>query len=57
MYAFLVEKAQDRSGVTDEQAVQIMLEQSRAYGGPWDAIRADLEAGAHVNYTWFTSHL
>ncbi len=57
MYAFLVEEAQDRSGVSDEEAVQIMLGESMAYNGPWNAIREDLKAGAHVNYTWFTSHL
>jgi 2-polyprenyl-6-methoxyphenol hydroxylase-like FAD-dependent oxidoreductase len=57
MYAFLVEKAQDRFGVSDEEAARIMLEESRAYGGPWNSIRADLEAGAHANYTWFTKHL
>ena len=34
MYAFLVEKAQDRFGVSDEEATRIMLEESRAYGGP-----------------------
>lgn len=57
MYAFLVEKAQDRVGVTPEQATQIMLDESRAYDGPWNDIRADLEAGAAANYTWFTRHL
>ncbi|GAA1466217.1 FAD-dependent monooxygenase [Microbacterium thalassium] len=57
MYAFLVEKAQDRVGVSDEEATRIMLEESRAYHGPWDAIRADLAAGAHANYTWFTKHV
>ena len=57
MYAFLVEAAQDRFGVSDEEAAKIMLEESRAYGGPWESIRADLEAGARVNYTWFTQHL
>ncbi|WP_341996007.1 FAD-dependent monooxygenase [Microbacterium sp. LWH7-1.2] len=57
MYAFLVEKAQDRFGVSDEEASRIMREESRAYDGPWNAIRADLEAGAHANYTWFTKHL
>lgn len=57
MYAFLVEKAEDRFGVSDEQATRIMLEESRAYGGPWNAIRADLEKGAHANYTWFTKHI
>jgi 2-polyprenyl-6-methoxyphenol hydroxylase-like FAD-dependent oxidoreductase len=57
MYAFLVEKAQNRVGVTPEQATQIMLDESRAYDGPWNHIRADLEAGATANYTWFTRHL
>jgi 2-polyprenyl-6-methoxyphenol hydroxylase-like FAD-dependent oxidoreductase len=57
MYAFLVEKAQERSGMTDADAVRIMTEQSLAYAGPWDAIRADLAEGARVNYTWFTQHL
>ena len=57
MYAFLVEKAQDRVGISDEEATQVMLDESRAYQGPWDAIRADLEAGAHAHYTWFTQHL
>ncbi|MGM7698042.1 FAD-dependent monooxygenase [Microbacterium sp. A84] len=57
MYAFLVEKAQDRFGASDEDATRIMLEESRAYDGPWNAIRADLEAGAHANYTWFTQHI
>lgn len=57
MYAILVGKAQDRFGVSDDEARQIMLEESRAYGGAWESIRADLEAGAHANYTWFTQHI
>lgn len=57
MYAFLVEKAEDRFGTSDEDATRIMLEESRAYDGPWNSIRADLEAGAHANYTWFTHHI
>lgn len=57
MYAFLVEKAEDRSGISDEEATRIMLEESRAYDGPWNSIRADLEAGAPANYTWFTQHI
>ncbi|QIG39198.1 NAD(P)-binding protein [Microbacterium sp. 4R-513] len=57
MYAFLVEKAQDRFGVSDEDATRIMLEESRAYDGPWNSIRTDLENGAHANYTWFTKHI
>lgn len=57
MYAFLVEKAEDRFGVSDDDATRIMLEESRAYDGPWNSIRGDLEAGAHANYTWFTHHI
>ena len=57
MYAYLVEPAQDRTGLSDEESVAIMLEESAAYGGPWNDIRADLRAGAHVNYTWFTQHI
>lgn len=57
MYAFLVEKAQDRFTVPDAEATRIMLDESRAYGGPWNSIRADLEAGAKANYTWFTQHI
>ena len=54
MYAFLVEKAEDRFGTPDDEATRIMLDESRAYDGPWNSIRADLEGGAHANYTWFT---
>ncbi|MDR7183828.1 2-polyprenyl-6-methoxyphenol hydroxylase-like FAD-dependent oxidoreductase [Microbacterium trichothecenolyticum] len=57
MYAFLVEKAQDRFDISDADATRIMLEESRAYDGPWNSIRADLEGGAHANYTWFTKHI
>jgi len=57
MYAYLVEDKQDRSAVTPEQAIEIMREASRAYGGPWEQIRADLGADSRVNYTWFTAHL
>ncbi|MET0860842.1 MAG: FAD-dependent monooxygenase, partial [Microbacterium sp.] len=57
MYAFLVEKAQDRTGISDAVATRIMIEESTAYFGPWEAIRTDLEAGARANYTWFTQHL
>lgn len=57
MYAFLVEAARDRTGTSEEEATRIMLEESRAYGGPWNSIREDLAAGARANYTKFTSHL
>ncbi|MGY4857326.1 FAD-dependent monooxygenase [Cryobacterium sp. AP23] len=57
MYAFLVEAAQDRSGLSAAEATQVMIEESRAYHGPWDTIRADLESGASAHYSWFTQHL
>lgn len=57
MYAFLVERAQDRSGVDGDEARRIMLEESSAYDGPWNAIRDDIRAGATAHYTWFTKHL
>src|SRR5690606_32330030 len=57
MYAFLVEKAQDRFHLAGAEANGIMRELSSAYDGPWNSIRTDLEAGAPVNYTWFTKHL
>ncbi len=57
MYAYLVEKAQDRTGLSDEDAARIMIEESRAYDGPWNQVREDLAAGAPANYTWFTKHI
>ncbi|MFD2027742.1 FAD-dependent monooxygenase [Promicromonospora aerolata] len=58
MYAYLVEDKQDRQGMTPEEGSKLMAELARPYGGHWNAIRAQLEAGVeHVNYTWFTSHV
>lgn len=57
MYAFLVEEAQDRFGVTDAEATEIMIGESMAYNGPWESIRESLKSGAQVNYTWFTKHI
>jgi len=58
IYAFLVEEAQDRDGLSDDERVAVMIEESAAYGGPWEHIRQSLAAGdAEVNYTRFTSHL
>ena len=57
MYAILVEKAEDRFGVSADEATRIMIEESRAYDGPWNSIRRDLENGARANYTWFTAHM
>ena len=54
MYAYLVEKAQDRSV---EDGPRIMAELAAAYGGPWREIRAGLDRSARINYTRFTAHL
>jgi len=57
MYAFLVEKAQDRLTLSEEEMVEVMRAESQAYFGPWESIRQDLATGSRVNYTWFTKHL
>src|SRR3954470_20486294 len=57
LYAYLVEKAEDRSGVGEQEAVEIMKGLSQAYGGPWNEIRDDLSTASRVNYTWFTEHI
>ncbi|MGB4777347.1 FAD-dependent monooxygenase [Microbacterium sp.] len=57
MYAILVGDAQEHFGASEDEARALMLEQTRAYGGPWESIRADLESGAKAHYTWFTQHL
>jgi 2-polyprenyl-6-methoxyphenol hydroxylase-like FAD-dependent oxidoreductase len=53
LYAYLVEKAQDRSTDTPEQKVAAMRELAAAYHGPWDAIREDITDAERINYTWF----
>jgi 2-polyprenyl-6-methoxyphenol hydroxylase-like FAD-dependent oxidoreductase len=57
MYAYLVEKGQDRFDVTPAEAVKIMHDLSLAYHGPWAEIRAELDEASRVNYTRFTQHL
>lgn len=57
MYAYLVEAGQDRSGVTEAEAVEIMKTLSAAYSGPWNDIRTELSTASRVNYTWFTEHV
>jgi 2-polyprenyl-6-methoxyphenol hydroxylase-like FAD-dependent oxidoreductase len=57
LYAYLVEDAQDRSGLSPQESLAVMRELSRAYHGPWDEIREQLTDAATVNYTWFSSHV
>jgi 2-polyprenyl-6-methoxyphenol hydroxylase-like FAD-dependent oxidoreductase len=56
MYAYLVEKARDRSLLTPEESLAVMRELSEAYHGPWDEIRESLVDPSTVNYTWFETH-
>jgi 2-polyprenyl-6-methoxyphenol hydroxylase-like FAD-dependent oxidoreductase len=57
MYAYLVEKAQDRSALTSEESLAVMRGLSEAYHGPWDEIRETLVDPSTVNYTWFEEHV
>lgn len=57
MYAYIVEDAQDRSGLTDQERLEVMRSLAEHYHGPWDEIRALITDAARINYTWFESHL
>jgi 2-polyprenyl-6-methoxyphenol hydroxylase-like FAD-dependent oxidoreductase len=57
LYAYIVEAAQDRSGLTPDERLATMRSLSQAYHGPWDDIRALLDDPARVNYTWFETHV
>ena len=57
LYAYVVEKAQDRSTLTPEQQLEVMRELAGAYHGPWDDIRHTLTDSSRVNYTWFETHV
>jgi 2-polyprenyl-6-methoxyphenol hydroxylase-like FAD-dependent oxidoreductase len=57
LYAYIVEEAQDRSGLTPDQQLATMKELSQAYHGPWDEIRESLTDPSRVNYTWFETHV
>lgn len=57
LYCYLVEPAQDRSGLTAEQQLAVMRELSQAYHGPWDDIREVLTDPTHVHYRHFETHV
>jgi len=57
LYAYIVEDAQDRSGLTPVEQLEVMRELSRAYHGPWDDIREVLTDPTTVNYARFETHL
>ena len=57
LYAYIVEPAQDRSGLSPDEQLATMKQLSEAYHGPWDEIRATLTDPSRVNYTWFETHV
>ncbi|GAA5165148.1 FAD-dependent monooxygenase [Amycolatopsis dongchuanensis] len=56
LYAYLVEDAQDRSGLSAEERLATMRGLAEHYHGPWDDIRANLTDPSRVHYTWFEWH-
>ena len=57
MYCYLVEAAQDRSGLTSAQQLAVMRELSQAYHGPWDDVREVLTDPERLNYRHFEHHV
>lgn len=57
LYAYLVEDAQDRSGLTPDQRLAVMRELASHYHGPWDDIREQMTDPGTINYTRFEAHL
>jgi 2-polyprenyl-6-methoxyphenol hydroxylase-like FAD-dependent oxidoreductase len=57
LYAYIVEPAQDRTGLGPEEGLAVMRELAEAYHGPWDEIRVSLTDAERVNYTHFESHV
>ena len=57
LYAYVVEKAQDRFTATPDEKVAIIRDLASAYHGPWDEIRESITDASSVNYTWFETHV
>ena len=57
IYAYLVEDAQDRSGLSPDEQLAVMRDLAASYHGPWDDIRALMTDPSKVNYTWFAWHV
>jgi 2-polyprenyl-6-methoxyphenol hydroxylase-like FAD-dependent oxidoreductase len=57
LYAFLVEDAQDRTTITDQEKLAVVRELVGSYGGPWREILESITDPAAINYTWFEEHL
>ena len=57
LYAYLVEGAQDRTGLTPAQQLGVMRELASHYHGPWDDIWDRMTDPGMINYTRFETHL
>ncbi|MFC7340147.1 FAD-dependent monooxygenase [Saccharopolyspora griseoalba] len=57
LYAYLAERAQDRTGLSPAESLELMRELAGHYGGPWEEIRRQLTDPDAVHYTHFESHL
>ena len=57
LYAYVVEKAQDRFTTTPDEKLAIIRQLASAYHGPWDEIRDSIIDPSTVNYTWFETHV
>ncbi len=57
LYAYLVEKSQDRSSAGPAEKVSAMRELAGAYAGPWEAVTEQITDPEVINYTHFESLL
>lgn len=57
LYAYIVEDAQDHTGLSPEQRLAEMRRLAAGYHGPWDEIRSTLSDPSQVNYTRFETHV
>jgi 2-polyprenyl-6-methoxyphenol hydroxylase-like FAD-dependent oxidoreductase len=57
LYAYVVEDARDRSGLSPAEQLATMRELAEAYHGPWDDVRATLTDASRINYTLFETHV
>jgi 2-polyprenyl-6-methoxyphenol hydroxylase-like FAD-dependent oxidoreductase len=57
IYAYLVEDAQDRTGLSPDEQLATMRDLAAQYGGPWIDIRERMTDAARINYTHFESHV
>ncbi|MFI0350058.1 FAD-dependent monooxygenase [Actinomadura sp. 9N407] len=57
IYAYLVEKARDKTTVPTDRLAEMMRALAEPYGGAWDEIKPGITDSTRINYTWFESLL